>query len=148
MNTVNKVTSIDELLEMSRGEIVKLPPFVDGKDFYARLKRPSIMALVKNGSIPNSLLRAANSLFTDKVENEADTDNEFLKDMLGVIDILADASFVEPKWSDLKEAGIELTDQQYMFIFSYTQTGIQALEPFRENTESTGNNQHVAVVSV
>lgn len=146
MDTLNKVTTIDELLEMSKGEIVKLPPFVEGKDFYARLKRPSIMALVKNGNIPNSLLRAANSLFTSNVEDEANADDEFLKDMLGVIDVLADASFVEPKWTDLKAAGVELTDQQYMFIFNYTQTGIQDLEPFRQEQENTTDNPNGSII--
>lgn len=136
------VTSIDELLAMSQGELVELPPFVQGQKFIARLKRPSMMKLIKNGQIPNSLLRAANSLFVGKTDEEVDMDDEFLKDLLGVIDVLAEATFVEPRWEDIKSKGIELTDEQYMFIFNYTQRGINALEPFRENTKGITDNKH------
>lgn len=130
-----KVTSIDELKLMANGEIVKLPSFINGKDFYARLKRPSMMKLVQSGKIPNRLLRAANTLFNGEVSTELDTDDEFMKDLFDVIDVLADSVFVEPSWSEIKEAGIELTDEQYMFIFNYSQKGVEQLEPFRENEE-------------
>ena len=140
------VTSIDELLAMSQGELVELPPFVQGQKFIARLKRPSMMKLIKNGQIPNSLLRAANSLFVGKTDEEVDMDDEFLKDLLGVIDVLAEATFVEPRWEDIKSKGIELTDEQYMFIFNYTQRGVNALESFRENTKDITDNKHVETV--
>lgn len=131
-----KVTSIDELKLMSGGEIVELPAFIQGQSFYAKLRRPSMLKLVKAGQIPNSLLRTANMLFSGGVEKELDQDDEFMKDMFDLIDVLAEAVFVEPSWSELKNAGIELTDEQYMFIFNYTQEGVKALEPFRKDEES------------
>lgn len=135
-----KVTSIDQLKLMSGGEIVKLPPFIQGQDFYAKLRRPSMLKLVQSGQIPNSLLRTANMLFSGGVDKELDRDDEFLKDMFDLIDVLAGAVFVEPSWTELKNAGIELTDEQYMFIFNYTQEGVKALEPFRENEETATTN--------
>lgn len=132
-----KVTSIDELKVMSGGEVVKLPPFVQGQDFYAKLRRPSMLKLVQSGKIPNSLLRTANMLFSGGVNEELDRDDEFMKDMFDLIDVLAGAVFVEPSWSELKQAGIELTDEQYMFIFNYTQEGVKSVEPFREVNENT-----------
>lgn len=132
-----KVTSIDQLKLMSGGEIVKLPPFVQGQEFYAKLRRPSMLKLVQSGKIPNSLLRTANMLFSGGVDKELDRDDEFMKDMFDLIDVLAESVFVEPSWSELKQAGIELTDEQYMFIFNYTQEGVKAVEPFREITENT-----------
>lgn len=131
-----KVTSIDQLKLMSGGEIVQLPPFVQGQDFYAKLRRPSMLKLVQSGQIPNSLLRTANMLFSGGVDQELDRDDEFMKDMFDLIDVLAEAVFVEPSWNELKQAGIELTDEQYMFIFNYTQKGVKALEPFREVEEN------------
>lgn len=141
-----KVTSIDELKIMSGGEIVKLPPFVQGADFYAKLRRPSMLKLVQSGQIPNSLLRTANMLFSGGVGEELDRDDEFMKDMFDLIDVLAGAVFVEPSWNELKQAGIELTDEQYMFIFNYTQEGVRALEPFRENEAGTAVSKHVQPV--
>lgn len=135
-----KVTSIDQLKLMSGGEIVKLPPFVQGQDFYAKLRRPSMLKLVQSGQVPNSLLRTANMLFSGGVDKELDRDDEFMKDMFDLIDVLAGAVFVEPSWTELKNAGIELTDEQYMFIFNYTQEGVKALEPFRENEETDTTN--------
>ena len=132
-----KVTSIDELKSMSQGEIVKLPAFVQGQDFYAKLRRPSMLKMVKSGQIPNGLLRTANMLFAGGVEKELDRDDEFMKDMFEMIDVLAEAVFVEPSWEELKNAGIELTDEQYMFIFNYTQEGVKALEPFRQDEENS-----------
>ena len=135
-----KVTSIDELKVMSGGEVVKLPPFVQGQDFYAKLRRPSMLKLAQSGKIPNSLLRTANMLFSGGVNEELDRDDEFMKDMFDLIDVLAGAVFVEPSWSELKQAGIELTDEQYMFIFNYTQEGVKSVEPFREVKENTSTD--------
>ena len=138
-----KVTSIDQLKIMSGGEIVKLPPFIQGQDFYAKLRRPSMLKLVQSGQIPNSLLRTANMLFSGGVNEELDRDDEFMKDLFDLIDVLAGAVFVEPSWSELKQAEIELTDEQYMFIFNYTQEGVKQLEPFREDEEVASTNQYV-----
>ena len=132
----HKVTSIDQLKLMAGGEVVKLPPFIQGQDFYAKLRRPSMLKLVQSGQIPNSLLRTANMLFSGGVNEELDRDDEFMKDIFELIDVLAEAVFVEPSWNSLKQAGIELTDEQYMFIFNYTQEGVRALEPFREDEKT------------
>lgn len=141
-----KVTSIDQLKLMSGGEIVKLPPFIQGQDFYAKLRRPSMLKLVQSGQIPNSLLRTANMLFSGGVNEELDRDDEFMKDLFDLIDVLAGAVFVEPSWSELKQAEIELTDEQYMFIFNYTQEGVKQLEPFREDEEVASTDQYVKSV--
>ena len=141
-----KVTSIDQLKIMSGGEIVKLPPFVQGQDFYAKLRRPSMLKLVQSGQIPNSLLRTANMLFSGGVNEELDRDDEFMKDLFDLIDVLAEAVFVEPSWSELKQAEIELTDEQYMFIFNYTQEGVKQLEPFREDEEVASTDKYVKSV--
>ena len=134
MNT--KITSIDELRVMAGGEVVELPPFAQGQHFYAKLRRPSMMKLAESGKIPNSLLNTANTLFSGTVDQKLDADDEFMKDMFSLIDVLADAVFVEPSWSEIKKADIQLTDEQYMFIFNYTQQGVKAYEPFRENESS------------
>ena len=123
------ITPLESLQEYARGAVVQLPPFSEDQPFVARLRRPSMMALAKSGKIPNSLLNTANSLFMGK---GLDSNNEgALKEVLSIVDILCDAAFVEPTYSQLKEAGVELTDEQYMAVFNYTQQGVKALEPFR-----------------
>ena len=124
-----KVTPIDDLLKYSRGELVEFPPFAENQPFVARLKRPSMMVLMKTGKIPNSLLSTANALFSGT--SNVEEDENFYKEILEVIEVVAEAAFLEPTWREIKDAGIELTDDQMTFLFNYTQKGVKALEPFR-----------------
>ena len=133
------ITSIDELKLMSSGEIVELPPFVQGKQFVAKLRRPSMMNLVRQGKIPNSLIKMATDLFNGTTKDSETSAEEAMPQMLQIMEIMAEATFVEPKWSDIKAAGIELTDEQMIFIFNYTQSGVQQVAPSPENTEDITN---------
>lgn len=133
------ITSIDELKLMSSGEIVELPPFVQGKQFVAKLRRPSMMNLVRQGKIPNSLIKMATDLFNGTTKDSETSVEEAMPQMLQIMEIMAEATFIEPKWSDIKAAGIELTDEQMIFIFNYTQNGVQQVAPSPENTEDITN---------
>ena len=124
-----KVTSISELTQYGKGALVELPPFSEGQPFVARLRRPSMMVLAKSGKIPNALLSTANSLF---LQGGVDSHNDSaMKEVLEVVDVLCEAAFVEPTYAQIRDSGVELTDEQYMFIFNYTQTGVKALQSFR-----------------
>lgn len=127
------ITSIEELRAYAQGDIVELPPFAQGKPFVARLQRPSLMGLVKDGKIPNSLLIQANELFSGGLEGALDeTNEEALSQMFDIMDTICDASFLEPTYNQIKETGIKLTDEQLLFVFNYSQAGVKALEPFCE----------------
>lgn len=123
------VTPIEDLVKASRGTLIELPPFAEGMPFVARLKRPSMLALVRAGKIPNALISTANELFA---KGGFDTDDDrALSNLFDVLDAVCEACFVEPTYSQLKEAGVTLTDDQLMFIFNYTQRGVTALGGFR-----------------
>lgn len=128
--TEKKITSIDELKKIANGAIVELPPFAEGTTFYAKLKRPSLLNMVKQGKIPNTLLVRANELFVQDGGLDPEEEN-MMQEMFEVIELIARETFVEPTYKEIKEAGIELTDEQLMFIFSYAQQGVKALETFR-----------------
>ena len=132
-NTELKVTSLEDLQSYARGAVVELPPFADGQPFVARLRRPSMLALVRSGKIPNELLASANELFMGKpAAKQGKVDPTEMSRMFDVFDIICEASFIEPTYSQLTEAGIQLTDDQYTFIFNYSQAGIKALNSFRK----------------
>ena len=139
INKQLEVTPITTLKEYAKGELVEFPPFAEGQSFVARVKRPSMMVLMKTGKIPNSLMMTENALFTGDNSKSA-MDEDFYREVLGVIEVIAEASLVEPSWKELQDEGIELTDDQYTFLFNYTQKGIKALEPFRGEQPGTGNN--------
>lgn len=122
-------TSLEDLVKASQGVIIELPPFAEGQPFVAKLRRPSMLALIKSGKIPNSLLATANKLFADGTVDEDDPNA--LSSLFSVLDALCEACFVEPSYNEMKTAGVELTDDQLMFIFNYTQRGVAALDSFR-----------------
>lgn len=125
-----KVTSVATLKAYTEGQLVELPPFGEDLPFVAKLRRPSMLALARQGKIPNDLLNTATELFEGKSrENKVDTD--LLRQLYDVIDILCEAAFVEPTYAEVKESGISLTDEQMIAVFNYTQSGVRALKPFR-----------------
>lgn len=127
------ITSIEELKQYAQGEVVVLPPFAPTQPFVARLKRPSLLAMAKNGKIPNELLVKTNELFINDGTAANASDDNMLKEIFSVIDTIAGEVFVQPTYEEIKKAGIQLTDEQMLFIFNYTQTGVKNLENFRED---------------
>lgn len=131
-NNELKVTSITSLQDYAKGELVELPPFAENQPFVARLRRPSLLAMAKSGKIPNSLLTTASDLFEGKNAKMEKVDEQTLVQLHDVVELLCQASFVEPTYAQILEAGIELTDEQMIAVFNYTQRGARALTPFRK----------------
>lgn len=127
---MGKVTNI-EVLKSYKGEEVELPEFGKDQPFVALMHRPSMLSLAKNGKIPNNLLTTANGLFESGKDSLNSMDSEMLEKVFGVMDIICEAALVEPSWQQLKDANIQLTDEQVLAIFSYTQVGVKSLENFR-----------------
>lgn len=125
-----QVTSLEQLKQYANGNIVRLPDFAEGQPFVAKLKRPSILGMAKRGKIPNSLLVKTNELFVQSGSIDTE-ENSMMQEIYDVIDLIADETFVEPTYKEIKSTGIELTDEQMMFIFNYSQQGVKALESFR-----------------
>lgn len=124
------VTTLQDLQVASQGALVRLPDFSEGQPFVARLKRPSMLVLAKQGRIPNSLMESANTLFAN---SNVDVDNSnMLSEMFDVMEIICQSALVSPTLDEIKSAGVELTDEQMMAIFNYTQVGVSALQSFRK----------------
>lgn len=128
-NKILNITSIADLQSYAGGSVIELPPFAQGQPFVARLRRPSLLMLMKNGKIPNTLLAKATQLFDGNTEEIFENDNS-MSEVFDVMEILCEASFVEPTYKEIKDAGVELTDDQLMFVFNYSQQGINAITPF------------------
>lgn len=126
-----KVTPLADLIKYKNGQVVELPAFGEEQPFFARLRRPSVMGLLKSGKIPNSLMKQATTLFAKGNMSLSGTNANTLTDMLDIIDIIAEEAMIEPKYSELKENEISLSDDQLLAIFSYTQQGVDYLKQFR-----------------
>lgn len=125
-----EITPIAEIVKYAEGKIVKLPDFAPGQPFVAKMRRPSLMALAKNGRIPNPLLKSVTELFEGGGQVVVKDDKK-LADIYDLCNIFAEAALIEPSFEDIKAAGLELTDEQLMFIFKYSQAGNEAAENFR-----------------
>lgn len=130
-----EVTSLEKLKEISKGEVVSLIGFNEEK-FNARLKRPSLLNMVSNSKIPNELLTAAHIVFFGA---KTPKDIVSMKDSNELYRIVAKESLVEPTYEELEEIGLELTDEQLIEIFQYTQVGVRALKSFRDEQERIKN---------
>ena len=127
-----KITSITDLQNYAIGMVVRFPDFGEGQPFVARVRRPSMLVLAKQGRIPNTLLSAASELFS-KGGAGMDTDNEkMLGDMYDIMSIICEAALIQPTLAEIKSVGLELADDQMMAIFNYAQAGVRALESFRK----------------
>ena len=126
-----KVTSITDIRGYAGGSVVRLPDFGPGQPFVARLRRPSLLVMVMSGKIPNSLIEQATNLFAKGANSMVGQGKNTLGEMCEIIDVVIESALVEPSLKDIKDANIELTDEQKMAIFSYTQSGVKALEQFR-----------------
>lgn len=131
-----EITNLQQLKKMAECDIIELPRFKKEIPFNVKVKRVSLLNLVRKGVIPNSLLSAAEELFYGKQASK-DVD---LKQLTNVMFIMSENALVEPSIKDLKEVGLELTDEQIVALFNYTQEGVRELEPFREEPENIESN--------
>jgi len=126
---IGTVTSLADLQVYAKGSVVTLPDFAEGQPFIARVKRPSMLVLAKQGKIPNSLLSSAGELFSGG-QKAIDTDNsEMLSDMHDILKIVCTSALISPTMAEIESVELTLSDDQMMALFSYTQTGIKALTP-------------------
>ena len=108
-------------------QVVTLPGWC-GDTVEFELKRPSILALAASGAIANPLMKTARKLFYSGVS----PDGGDLAEEGRVLLEIARAALVKPSFDELEEAGIELTDEQLIAIFQFTQLGAKALDRFRQ----------------
>ena len=130
-NTNMSVTSLTDLQSYAAGAVVQFPDFAEGQPFVARVRRPSMLVLAKSGKIPNTLMATANDLFARGGAGMNASDPKMLGNFYDTCRVICEAALLEPTLADIENVGLELSDDQIMAIFNYTQTGVKALQSFR-----------------
>lgn len=138
-----EITNLEQLKQMAECDVIELPRFKKEIPFNVKVKRVSLLNLVRKGIIPNKLLSAAEELFTGKQSSKGNVDMRSLTD---VMFIMAENALVEPNMENLKNVGLELTDEQIVALFNYTQQGVQELESFREESKDNVDNNNEPTV--
>lgn len=127
-----RITSVSDLQAYAAGVTVRLPDFAEGQPLVARIRRPSLLVLAKSGKIPNTLMHTANELFS-KGGGGLDPDNiSMLGDMYDIMHVICESALIQPTLREIESAGLQLSDDQMMAIFNYSQAGVKALESFRQ----------------
>ena len=116
-----------------------------------RMVRPSLLVLAKYGKITNRLLTAATELFQgkpvqDRQQDQTDEVSGVLAQTYDVMKVIAEASLKEPTLQEIEEAGVELTDEQLLTIFNYSQAGTRALDRFRQKRQRPATTRDGAAV--
>ena len=127
------VTPLETMRLASQGSLVTLPGFGDGDTITVRLRKPNMLTLLRSGKLPNELLNAAVDLF-ERAKKPGGTKFGEMADMVNMMAIFCEASLVEPTYKELTDNGIELTQEQMIYIFNFAQGGVKALKPFRDES--------------
>jgi hypothetical protein len=131
------VTSIENMRALGTIREVELPDWSGEGTIKVRLGRPSMLTMIRTGRIPNALLSVAQSVFSGAGTGEAD-----FSEVAQLLRSVVDATLVEPTLSELEAAGLELTDEQQMLIFNYSQQGVAALSGFRIKQQDAEPDSH------
>lgn len=138
-----KVTTLDKLKTVNSTQIVELGEFDNGVMLTVEMKKLNVLKLIKNKMLPNNLL----SLGTSLVDNPAAIQQEIaagntdgVLQALEMADVILENTFVEPKYTELRELGIELTTEQLNNALIVAMSGAKALEKFRANFQHNEDN--------
>ena len=110
-------------------QTITLPGWGGDDAFICKAKRPSLFNMAATGLIPNPLLNTVQQLFTAdaKKVNAIELDKQ-AKALIA----MARYALVAPTYDEIIEAGLVLTDEQLLAIYSFALGGVAALEPFRK----------------
>lgn len=117
---------MNSLDSIRTSQVVEIPGWC-GDVWKCELQRPSILALAARGAIANPLMKTARKLFYGGIS----PDGGDLQEEGRVLLEIARAALVNPSFEELEAAGIQLTDEQLVAIFQFTQLGANALDRFR-----------------
>lgn len=127
----------EKLTELAQGTEIELPGFAAEETISVRLRRPSLMLLAAEGKIPNTLLASVEDLF-----EKGDKNTVSFKERAEIFRIVAMASLVSPSWEELQNTGVNLTDLQLLYIYNFSQTGVDTLRRFREKQRTEKLSGH------
>lgn len=129
-----QVTSLEQLKNIKVTDVVNLGCFEDGTELIAEVKKPNLMQLMVEGKVPNVLMSTAMGMFKNgsgELVEKAIEDVDSLKDLVGMMEVFAEASLINPTYAQIKDVGLHLTENQLIGILQFAQGGVKALEGFR-----------------
>lgn len=107
--------------------IIEIDGFEPGEKIAVRIKPASLLNLMMSGKLPNNLLGTVNDLFDQNKPMELfEQDENKIKDIMEIIDLVCEQSLVEPTFEEIKDV---ITDTQKMQIMAEAQGNVNAAIP-------------------
>lgn len=134
---VKKVSSAKEIKKTTKerleGKVLNFP-----SGFSAKVRRPVISTMLRQGKIPADLTNAT----IRQLNNDNPISQKEVIENIKWIELVFAEAFIDPRFNAEtpaeEEIGSEdLTDQDRMFLFDFIQRGVSDLGPFRDQTGST-----------
>ncbi len=107
---------------------VSLPGWARGADFECALRRPGLVSMAAAaGFVPNPLMAAVEELFFPSGKTIKLPPEQQAK----ALHEIARYALVSPTLDELNQAGLMLTDEQYLAIYAFALKGVEGLGRFR-----------------
>ncbi|CAM3004805.1 hypothetical protein HAHI6034_10870 [Hathewaya histolytica] len=133
------ITSIDDMKKQQYVEAT-LPGWGIDDTITVKLKHFSLLDAASKGNIPNPLIGPVLDLFKGEGINVQEIQG--LKSFSEVQNLFCELCLMEPTFKELKEAGIELTEEQKYIIYQFATGGAKALIPFSRKSKGDGPSEH------
>lgn len=138
----DEVLDISALKEMTVTKL-KIPNFDNTGYLTVRVQQPRLMALAKEGEIPNHLLGIASEMITGQATKSTTKPKAMLEKTSQMLELYARVCLVEPTYDEFKDY---ITDRQGDAIFAFAMGQVSELDSFRENSkDDTGNTDEQEV---
>lgn len=150
-----KALSVDDIKKsLDSGYQVEITGFRADEDpedsFPCVLKKIDLLAWLINGKVPNELTAAVEDLFNlskaKKKTVEEYNDIDQIREGYKLNEWIARESMVEPKFDDLKDAGVYLSQQQLLDIYVFQMNGVNALKQFRDLNKNAQFNDRIEAI--
>ena len=131
-----KIITAEEFMSKAT-RIINIPGFADDEIFSVKIKNVSVVSMLTNGKLPNSLLQVVKDLFSEQGTSIEDLgeeeaiellkDTEKIKELTRMMKEVAREALIEPKYEDIAEG---LTDAQIQSIYNQASgAGVKKITP-------------------
>lgn len=134
---MSEILSMEQLKDMA-STVIDIPGFSGADTIKVRVRKPSLLTMIGEGTIPNHLLGVASKMIGGESGHpKKQSTMEQAKDIAAMIDLYCEVCLVEPKYSEFKEI---ITDEQKEAIFDWGTGDLAKAETFHKEEEIQSSN--------
>lgn len=134
--------NLQEMAEKYGPKVYVLSGWAPDEEFQVKLRRPTIYNMAAMGYIPNPIMGAVQTMFSG---NSQKIDAIDARKQGEAVVAMAKFAMLEPTYQEVIDAGLMLTDDQLIEIYTFALGGAPALAAFRGLNGGRAGNAGVDV---